>query len=136
MPTDYTAVKGSELPDADGLSDSDLIIIIQAGVTKKVTKSAFETQMDVPASESGPTVVDVDGTDEINVLAGKLLTHMVVIGAEGDSYAVGTTEGGGEILEESTFDSSGFVSFNLGWYFTSNTTIWLTGTFSARFYFR
>lgn len=136
MPTDYTVVKGSELPDADGLSDSDLIIIIQAGVTKKVAKSDFETQLDVPASESGPTVVDVDGTDEINVLAGKLLTNVVVVGAEGDTYAIGTTEGGGEILEEAAFDSAGFVSYNLGWYFTTNTTVWLTGTFSARFYFR
>ena len=136
MPTDYTAVKGSELPDADGLSDSDLIIIIQAGVTKKVAKSDFETQLDVPASESGPTVVDVDGTDEINVVAGKLLTHIVITGDEGETYAVGTTEGGGEILEESEIDSTEFVSYNLGYYFKNNTTVWLTGNFSARFYFR
>lgn len=136
MPTDYTAVKISELPDASGLSDSDLLAIVQSGETRKIAKSVFETQLNVAAGDAGPVVVAVDGSEEINVVAGKLLTNLVVVGAEGDAYAVGTTEGGGEILESSTFDSAGFVSFNLGWYFTSNTTIWLTGTFSARFYFR
>lgn len=136
MPTDFTLVKISELPDAAGLSDSDLFAIVQSGVTRKITKSVLEGQLVVPGSDAGPTIVEVDGSSDINVVAGKLLTHMVVLGAEGDSYAVGTTEGGGEILEESTFDSSGFVSYNLGWYFNTNTTIWLTGTFSARFYFR
>lgn len=77
--------------------------------------------------------IAVSGSEEISVPAGSLLQHVVATGADGP-VLIGTTDGGDEIIS-SAIDGAA-MSENIGWFFETTTTIWVTGTCSVRFYFR
>jgi citrate lyase alpha subunit len=127
MPVEYTSIAISTLPTAGGVSDSDLLPIVQSGVTNKITKSALEASLAIVAS--GPVEVEVVGSDVITVQAGKLLTHVVLIGSPA-AVLIGTTEGGGEILDDEILGTH--VVFALPYYFLTETQVWFTGNYSAK----
>lgn len=77
--------------------------------------------------------IAVSGSEEITVPAGSLLQHVVATGADGP-VLVGTTEDGNEIIDSAISGSA--MSENIGWFFEAETTIWVTGTCTVRFYFR
>lgn len=77
--------------------------------------------------------IAVSGSEGITVPAGSLLQHVVATGADG-AVLVGTTDGGDEIIN-SAIDGVA-MSENIGWFFETETTIWITGTCTAYLYFR
>lgn len=129
MPTELTPVAISALPAASALSDADIFPVVQAGVTKKATKAQ------VAFGISGVTsarIINVT-TDSLTVIpAGTYLQAIIVTGSTGN-VKIGTTEGGGELMDDSISTGTPLVYALISSpFFASETTIYFTGTFKAR----
>lgn len=126
----FEVVKISQLPIAGGVSDGDELVINQGGITSRIRKDTLEASLSVAAS-SGVDVstIEVTDADELTVAAGKLLIMIVVVGS--GAVKVGTTEGGGEILDDTIGGTH--IVFNTQAYFTSSTIIYLTCDSTATF---
>lgn len=77
--------------------------------------------------------ITVTGSEEVTVPAGSLLTHIVCTGSAGPVKA-GITDGGGELMDDVI--GTGALVYNTSYFFATESTLWLTGTFTARLYFR
>lgn len=82
-------------------------------------------------SPSGPDQVAVSGSTTFAISAGKMLEHIVCIGADG-TVKVGTTLGGSEVIDGAISGGSG--SFSVFQYFENSTTLYFTGIFTAKLY--
>lgn len=128
---EYLPIKISALPVAGGVSDSDELVINQGGVTARIRKDVLAAAI----ATTGTNLIaefDVEGTYEINIQPGYLLTHFVAIGSPGE-VKMGTTDGGGEIIDDEITGTQ--IVYAVPYYFNTLTTIWFTGTFSVRLYF-
>lgn len=127
---DYTAIKISDLDPAGGVSDNDLLPIVQNGTTFKITKAALESAL--TTAPSGLAEFDVEGSNVITVQPAHFMVYIVLIGDPGP-VKVGTTEGGGEIMDDEIIDTH--IVYSLPYYFLTETQVWFTGTFSAKVWF-
>lgn len=133
MPVDFTLTKISELPVAGGVADSDEIVINQSGVTTRIRKDVFQAALVVTANAGvSISTVEVSGSDEITAQAGALLIAVVVVGSPG-AVKVGTTDGGGEIIDDEITETN--IAYSTQTYFETDTTLWLTGTATFKLYF-
>ena len=93
-----------------------------------------DLQDQITALGSNVTVVSVSGSNS-TVLAASILYDVIVIeGTPGNSYSIGATPGGNEILEGSIGSSPEVITLYL--YYASQVTIYFTGTFTAKVYKR
>jgi len=131
---DFTLVKISELPVAGGVADGDELIINQSGVTSRIRKDVLEASLTTASSGAGVTIQTsaVTTSEELTIAAGKLLIFVVAIGSAGN-VKVGTTEDGGEIVDDAIVSSH--IVYNTQYYFNSETQIWLTGSATFKLYF-
>lgn len=78
------------------------------------------------------------GTDEIAVPAGRLISQIVVTAASGSgSVSIGTTDGGIEVIENESYNTSG-RPFTIGWWFPADSTLFFsvfTGTISVKIFY-
>lgn len=132
MPVDFVTVKGSDLPVAGGVSDSDIIIIIQNGVTSQIRKDLLAASFGT-GTGTGLTVVEVEvaGSESLLIPGGLLLIHEVFEGSPG-TVKLGTTDGGGEIIDDAI--AVDVLEYSQTKFFKTDTTLWLNGTFTARLY--
>ena len=128
----YDLKKISQLPAASALSDADLIPIVQAGVTKKATKAQVGASIIAAAAASQAIVVDVSGSDSIELAAGTYIQAIIVTGSTGP-VNVGTTDNGGELVDDTVSTGVPLVysllpdPFDLG-----TQAIYFNGTFKVR----
>lgn len=119
----FDIVKISQLPVAGGVSDSDELVINQSGITSRIRKDTFESALNVSAA-SGVVISTIEVTDaeELTATAGNLLVMIVVVGS--GAVKVGTTEGGGEILDDTIGGTH--IVYNTQTYFVTSQTLYLT----------
>ncbi len=79
---------------------------------------------DGPVSISSATING--GSNSMAIPAGRILSKVVVVSSGHDEFALGTTNGGSELLEDGQSSSSGEV-YVLERYFGSSGTIYFTG---------
>lgn len=132
MPVEFTLVKISELPVAGGVADGDELVINQSGTTARIRKDALEASLGIAASGISISTIEVAGSEEITVAAGRLLWAVVVLGAPGE-VKVGTTEEGDEILADEITGTQ--IVYSILQYFETSTNVWLTGTGTFKLYF-
>ena len=82
-------------------------------------------------TSSSPDQVAVSGSATFTISAGKMLEHVVCIGADG-AVKVGTTLGGSEVLDGNISGGSG--SFSVFQYFENSAVLYFTGTYTAKLY--
>lgn len=131
MAVEYTPIKISGLPAGSALSDSDLIPVTQAGVTKKVTAAAVQAYVGGGGGITAATVLNISGTGSVNLDAGAFVQAIIVTGSTG-SVKVGTTVSGGEIIDDSITTGTPLIYPSLGVFSTSSQTLYFTGTFKIR----
>ena len=128
----------TQLPSADGLSDADLFAVVQSGGTKKLSFLALSTALGTGPAVTIPTsvsVVSVSGSDELTIPALSVLTIIVVTGGAG-SVKIGTSVGGGEIMDQTIESGDTYlIDQAVGLFFSLNTPIYFTGNFTARMAF-
>jgi hypothetical protein len=129
----FDVVKGSTLPAAVNVGDSDQVIIIQAGVTKRAQKSLISSGGGGGGGDMITAVVSVDvsSSGSSTFSAGTLISKIIALGSAG-TIKIGTTVGGGEIVDDALSGSSPFVQEAVGKYFESDTTVYFTGNFSLK----
>lgn len=127
--TIYNPKRIDQLPAASALSDADLIPIMQAGVTKKATKAQ------VSVGVSGPClaqIVNASGSATFELPAGTYIQAIIMTGNTG-SVKIGTSAGGGQIVDDSVVTGTPLVYSLVGdAFYASATTLHFTGTFKTR----
>ena len=124
-------IKGSLLPRATNVGDSDDLFIIQAGVTKIARKSLIGTTGGGGGDMLNSVIsVDVSGSNLTVFQAGTLISKIIAIGSAGP-IKVGTTLGGGEIIDDE-LTGDPFVQEAVGKYFETDTSVYYTGDFSLK----
>ena len=128
----YDLKKISQLPAASALSDADLIPIVQAGVTKKATKAQVGASIIAAAAASQAIVVDVSGSDSIELAAGTYIQAIIITGSTGP-VNVGTTDNGGELVDDTVSTGVPLVySLLPDPFYLGAQTIYFNGTFKVR----
>ena len=128
----YDLKKISQLPAASALSDADLIPIVQAGVTKKATKAQVGASIIAAAAASQAIVVDVSGSDSIELPAATYIQAIIITGSTGP-VNVGTTDNGGELVDDTVSTGVPLVySLLPDPFFLGAQTIYFNGTFKVR----
>lgn len=130
MSTELQLVKGSALPRATSVGASDDIFIIQAGVTKIARKDLISAGGGGGDALNAVVSVDVSASGSAMFSAGTLISKIIALGSAG-SIKVGTTMGGGEIIDD-TLTGSPFVQEAVGKYFETDGTLYFTGNFSLK----
>lgn len=80
----------------------------------------------------GPETVVVSGTGTTTTDAGKMIDDVVIIVGISGSVKVGTTVGGGQIIDEIL--PIGNHVYTLKLYYTGSTILYLTGNFTIKIY--
>jgi len=125
-------IKISTLPAGQTPNDADIIPIVQAGQTVRVTKSQLATSLNIPdAPASTVLVLDVTSSDSVQLPAGTLIQSIVVTGD--GAVKVGTAANGGELLDETISAGTPLVySLLPDPFFESAQNIFFTGTAKYR----
>lgn len=125
-------IKISTLPAGQTPNDADQFAIVQAGQTVRVTKSQLATSLSTPAASAATVLVlDVTGSDFVQLPAGTLIQSIVVTGDGG--VKVGTAANGGELLDETISVGTPLVYSVLpDPFFESAQSIFFTGTAKYR----
>jgi hypothetical protein len=130
MSVEIELVKGSALPRANSVGDTDDIFIIQAGVTKIARKNLISSGGGGGDMLNAVVSVDVSSSGSTMFSAGTLISKIIALGSAG-SIKVGTTIGGGEIIDD-TLTGDPFVQEAVGKYFETDGTLYFTGNFSLK----
>lgn len=128
----YELKKISQLPAASSLSDADLIAVVQAGVTKKVTKAQLAASIIAGESASQVVIVPVTGSADIELPAGTYIQAIIVTGSTGP-VNIGTTDNGGELVDDTVATGVPLVYSLLPEpFYQGAQDIYFNGTFKAR----
>jgi len=130
---EYLPIKISELPVAGGVSDSDELVINQGGVTARIRKDVLAASFGITSGGATVSVIEVAGSEEIVIPAGSWMIGQVFLGDAG-AVKLGTTDGGGEIIDDE-LSGSAPLEYLQTKFFETSISLWLTGTFTARLYF-
>lgn len=126
-------IKISTLPPGQTPNDADQFAIVQAGQTVRVTKSQIADSLDIQSQAAATVLVlDVTGSNSVQLPAGTLIQSIVVTGADG-TKKVGTAANGGQLLEEA-FTSAATTVFSIlpDPFFAAPQDIFFTGTAKYR----
>ena len=115
---------------------SEFVGDVPVSTSVSVTLGDSVSVPNVPSSGSivAPVTVTVAGSGSYTVPGGKLLHFMVAEATATSVVKLGTT-GGGSDLVDGTVTSSAAETFSIGLYFAATTTIYFTGTYTAKLYF-
>jgi hypothetical protein len=130
MAVDYTPVRVSNLPNASALSDTDSFPVVQAGVTKKATGAQIRTFSNA-LSTVVITVINVASSGSVTLNAASFVSAMIITGSTG-AVKVGTTGGGGEIIDDAIVTGTPLVYPGTGIFSITSQTLYFTGTFKIR----
>lgn len=110
--------------------NNDYLPVFSAGggVTGKVLVNAVSAGGTIPATTQE---VEVVGSDTLVLPAGTLIQSIVVIGADG-AVNIGTTNGGGQLVDDEIQGKPLIYSTLYDPYFPSGITIYFQGTYTAK----
>lgn len=123
-----------DLFDSFWHKDENIPIAHVEGLTELLADLPSEEQL-AALDTVAPVVLNVAGTGVYSVGAGKLMEVVVVDSVAGGSVKVGTSVGGGQVIDDAV--SAGVPGvFRVDFYSKNAGSVYFTGTFTVKIYLR